>query len=204
MNRHCSIFGFFLLTVGCHTPVDAGQACGKELEALPVTESAQIDVERIVEGLVIKAGAENYWDSIDPIDTFCLAPERLPDLMLAPVGVERTQAMAVKPVQRISVPGRMGVVFVYQSVGREETTTGLAATFVEYGNEGAPIRSYKVSELLSDEGWAKLTFSTLGETTITRCTQELEYFIYLDNGDIAGELETPTRTPLSCESAALF
>lgn len=88
-------------------------------------------------------------------------------------------------------------------MGAEETTTGIAAAFIEYRN-GTPIRALKASEFLGNEGWARLTTNTLSATSNTRCDQELEYFTCSDNGDIVGELGTPTRTPLSCENVVPF
>lgn len=112
MNKKIASFGALVLAVGCHASADATSECAKELNALAVMESASIDVEEIVDDLVFKSGVETYWDSIGPIETSCLPPERLPDLMPEPVGAKSSQTPAAKPVQKISIPGRTGVVFV--------------------------------------------------------------------------------------------
>jgi hypothetical protein len=204
MNKRCSVFGILILAVGCHASADAGFECADELKVVQTEASVRIDVEKIVDDLVGKLGAEDYWSSIEPIDTSCPRPKELPDLMPIPVGSGDAEAVIAKPVRRIKVSGRAGVVFVYRSVGVEETTTGFAAAVVEYRENGEPARIYKASELLSDEGWGRLTTSTLSATSTTRCDQELEFFTYSDNGDIVGELETPTRTPRFCENIISF
>lgn len=198
MSSRPSIFGVLVLVAGCHAPAGAGVQCAEELAATPVTAAARIDVEEIVDGLVMKAGSENYWDSIDPISTYCPVPEDLPDFMPAPPGSRRSSSEMIKPVRRISIPGRVGVVFVYHSVGVQEAATGFAAAFVEYPEKGEA-KVYKASELLTDEGWGRLTSSTLTASSTTRCNQELEFFEYSETGDIVGELLTPTRTPLLCK-----
>lgn len=106
---------------------------------------------------------------------------------------------ASKPVQRVSVPGLSGVVFVYLSQAEEEVVTGLAAAFVAYRADGKPAYAYKASEILRYEGWGRVTASAVGAASVQRCSLEIEYFRYGENGDVIAELESPVRTPRFCE-----
>lgn len=192
------------VVVACRSPADEGNLCRAELDALPVEDSATVDIEFLIEGIVSRLDAEPVWDGIQAIETECRPPRSLPDLMETPAGSEVPGKPRAKPVQKVVLPGLSGIVFIYPSRGVEEVTTGLAASLVEYRDDGTPGRIYKASELLRDEGWARLTSSNFSPQSIVRCDQEIEYFTYSREGDIAGELAAPTRTPRFCEQIMLL
>jgi len=205
MNKLLCLIAMTLGLAGCSNPGAATEkGCSQELAALPVENSATIDVELLVPGIVAKMGGERMWDAIEVIDTKCPAPGTLPNRMPPPVPPGEHSAAAAKPVQKVKLPNASGVVFLYPSQGAEEVMTGLAAALVEYRDDGAPGKIYKASELLRDEGWARLTSSTLTPATIERCDEQIEYFTYSPEGDITGELPTPRRMGRFCEQIMLF
>ncbi|MGH8073813.1 MAG: hypothetical protein ACREO4_07045, partial [Lysobacter sp.] len=173
-NRILLIAGMcFVPIVGCGANALPTDGCRAELDRLPIVDTTTIDVEILVKDIVDKLGAEPYWSDIPQIDTVCKAPAVLPgqfDHFTPAAG------RFAKPVRRVRLDGFSGVVFAYMSEGAEEVVTGLAAALVEYRPNGTSGRVYKASELLRDEGWGRLTTSTLTGTSIERCDQELEYF----------------------------
>ncbi|MGQ4660515.1 hypothetical protein [Lysobacter sp. F6437] len=177
--------------------------CHVELDWFPIVETTIIDVERLAQYIAVESGGEFYWQGVPQIDTACKAPAILPGQFDRLSSMPNAGQMA-KPVSRVRLEGLSGVVFVYISQGAEEVATGLAAALVEYRPDGTPWRVYKASELLRDEGWGRLTTSTLTATSIERCDQELEYFAYSPEGDIVEELEAPIRTPRFCELIVLL
>jgi hypothetical protein len=205
MSRFISlpiVLSALVLIPGCHRGATLGQRCLQELDELPVVNSVTIDVEQLVDGIVEKLGVEPYWDDIPTIRTACQAPALLPDQLVVPAA--SSSGHAPKPVQRMSVPGLSGVVFVYLSQGEEEVVTGLAAAFVGYRADGKPAYAYKASEVLRDEGWGRVTSSAVGAASVQRCSQEIEHFRYAENGDVIGELGSSVRTPRFCEQLALL
>lgn len=191
------------LIAGCGEEAVPIGDCYAELDQLPVVYTVTIDVEELVKNIVGKLGPEPYWPDIPQIDTACEAPAVLPGQSDHFTSTPTTSRIA-KPVSRVRLDGLSGVVFAYRSRGAEEVMTGLAAALVEYRPDGTPGRIYKASELLGDEGWGRLTTSTLTATSIERCDQELEYFTYSAEGDVVGELEIPARTPRFCEQVVLL
>ena len=161
-------------------------------------------MELLVPDIASEPGAGYGWDYIQPVETNCPAPTAFPDYMPPPVGSDGPRAPVAKAVQKFNLPSLTGVVFIYHSRGAEEVMTGLAAALVEYRDDGTPGRVYKASELLRDEGWARLTSSTLTSTSVERCDQQIEYFTYSPQGDVTGELHVPERTPRFCEQLILF
>lgn len=192
------------LSSACGHPANAGNACRDELGALPSSNSVSVDMELLVPDIASEPGAGYGWDYIQPVETNCPAPTAFPDYMPPPVGSDGPRAPVAKAVQKFNLPSLTGVVFIYHSRGAEEVMTGLAAALVEYRDDGTPGRVYKASELLRDEGWARLTSSTLTSTSVERCDQQIEYFTYSPQGDVTGELHVPERTPRFCEQLILF
>lgn len=192
-----------VLIAGCSENVTRMGNCHAELNGRPVVDTTTIDVEQLVQNIAGKLGGEPYWPDIPQIETSCKAPAVLPDQSDQLASVP-TAGQTAKPVSRVRLDGLSGVVFVYRSRGAEEVMTGLAAALVEYRQDGTPGRVYKASELLADEGWGRLTTSTLTATSIERCGQGLEYFAYSPEGDIVEELETPIRAPRFCELIVLL
>lgn len=186
---------------GCGASVVESAGCIDELAGLPIADAALIDIEQIVEDIVHKQGAASFWPGLPSIATACETPGALPDQ--DHFAFAQTEG-AARPIGRVRVSGLSGVVFAYPSRGAEEIMTGLAAAIVEYRPDGTPGRVYKAAELLVDEGWGRLTTSTLTATSIERCDQVLEYFTYSPEGDIEGELASPTRTPRFCEEIVLL
>jgi len=166
---------------------------------MPLSSSVSVDIELLVPDIVSEPGAGSAWDDIRPVETNCPAPTAFPDHMSPPVSSTGSRTPVAKAVQKVNLPNLNGVVFIYHSRGVEEVMTGLAAALVEYRDDGTPGRMYKASELLRDEGWARLTSSTLTSTSVERCDQQIEYFTYSPEGDITGELQVPERTPRFCE-----
>ena len=195
-------FAALLLLAGCAGQAVAIDSCTAELAAIAIADSIDVDVERLVPDLVNRQGLEPYWSDIPSLATACRPPARLPDQYVL-FGVDEARAY-VKAVALVRTKEMSGVVFAYGSVGAEETQTGLAAALVEYRPDGAPRQIYKASEFLAGEGRSRLTRSTITAESIERCTQEIEYAIYSENGDITGELHVPRRQPLGCEHIVQF
>lgn len=194
MNRVQRLIAIPLgLVAGC---VEAAAAtdCLAELQRQPVAEQISVDLRELAAVDILRA--ESFWDDLTAIDTACPLPPALPDEASYPSASRRK----VKAVGHVRLEGIRGVLFAYGSRGPEEVMTGVAVAVVEFGPDGKVRRIYKASELLQDEGWARLTTSTLTATSIIRCAQELEYFMYSDDGDVVGTLETPAHGPRSCES----
>lgn len=180
----------------------AEERCLAELAAVPPTTAAVVDVELVVPGIVAKLGAEPFWADIRPISTACRAPGSFPDqYRLDGAGEGRDY---VKPIARVRTAGVSGVVFAYMSRGVEETLTGVAAALVEYQPDGTVGRVHKASELLGGEGWARLVTTSFTDQFAERCTQEIDYALYSENGDIVGEREVPDRRPRYCEKVVQF
>ena len=198
---HAAAAAYVLLMLpGCGMSAPPTDECMAELERVPAVESIAVDLELLVDDIVNRLGAESYWSDINVLSTACPAPGNLPDqYRLDGISYED-----VKAVDLVRVGALSGVVFLYHSRGEEEVLTGVAAALVEYQQDGTPGHTYKLSELLGGEGWARLTKSTVTGTGIRRCTQEVEYATYSDAGDILGELEVPARSPPFCETLMQF
>jgi len=193
-----TILGSLALLGGC-SPSAAESPCFQEPLVIPVVRSVTLDIEDMVEGVVEKIGSEPLWDDIQPIATSCKPPATLPN-QLDPLAQAVSRHLP-KPVQLVNLPGVSGVVFAYFSQGEEEVVTGIATALVEYHPDGTPARTFKVAEVLRGEGWGRHTLSNLTQESIQYCSQEIEYFGYADNGDVIGELDSPTRTQRVCEEA---
>lgn len=192
-----------VLSPGCDEPAVAGDRCIVELAEASVAESTIVDVEQLVPRLVDRLGAEPYWSDVPSITTACRAPGMLPDQERFLPGREAATEY-VKAVGIMRTGGVTGMLFAYESRGVEETQTGIAIALVEYRPDGAPERMYKASELLEGETLARLTKSTVTADSIERCTQEIDYAFYAENGDIVGEREVPDRSPPDCETIVQF
>lgn len=195
------ILSAVVLFLGCHRGTISGSGCLEELSALPAADSVTIDVEQLVDGIVGKLGVEPYWADIPTIATDCQVPAVLPGQLVVSAN---SPEHAPRPVQAVNVPGLSGMVFVYFSQGEEEVVTGLAAAFVGYRADGKPAYVYKASEVLRDEGWGRITTSVAGAASVQRCSQEIEYSRYAENGDVIAELESPVRMPRFCEQVVLL
>jgi len=191
---------FLLVSSGCDQGLP-DNPCRVELAAVRPTDSASVDIELLMPGIVDQLGAEPYWSDVPSIATACQAPK------VYPGGLVRSQANALdraKAVARFRTGEVSGILFAYPSQGMEESVTGIAVALVEYPSNGVPGRVYKASELLNDEGWGHLTKSRFLGNGIERCTQEIAYVTYADNGDILGELAVPNRSPPYCEQIVQF
>lgn len=191
-----TILGSVVLLGGCSQGT-AESRCFEELRAAPVVMSLTLDVADLMEGAVEKLGSEPLWDDIQPIATSCEPPATLPN-QLAPLAQPASRQVP-KPVQLVNLPGMSGVVFAYFSQGEEEVVTGIATALVEYRPDGTPGRTYKTAEILRGEGWGRHTLSHLTRESIQYCSQEVEYFVYADNGDAVGELDSPSRMQRICD-----
>jgi len=189
------------LPSGCKGAESGNERCSAELAAVPRASTAQVDLELVVPGIVEKHGAEPYWTEIRTISTACAAPRTFPDQFRIDAPNEQDE---VKAIAHVRTDGVSGVVFAYRSRGVEETLTGVAAALVEYGADGKPERIHKSSELLGGEGWARLVATSYTDEFAERCTQEIDYAIYSEAGDIVGEREVPDRSPRYCEKIMQF
>lgn len=198
MNKPARLvtLGAALMLVGCSPVAKAGSDCAEELRAAAPVEYVLLDIEDMLVGAVEEIGTKPQWGSIKPIATSCEAPATMPGEVK---DSDRLNKDAPKPVRIVNISGSSGVVFAYLSRGDEEVTTGFSAALVKYDDEGAPGQAYRATEILRGEGWGRHTNSKISATAVRRCSQELEYFIYSEAGDVLDELDSPSRGPYFCE-----
>lgn len=187
------------LVSGAATPADAGPrtACADFLSGLEGGEdgSAALPVIYDLESLLGISSADALtaaYDALQALNSGCspgkiesAEPEEIMSPWRAPAYVDVAAGIhgAIRWIQ-----------FVYPSTG--DFGPGLASSVVFYDDTGLPTATVLVSEYHSWEKTSVLR-SVMSEGEIAWCRQHIEYFLYNQNGDVAGELGSPNRS--TCE-----